>query len=162
MAPPPEYYPPYQAPTPAYGPPVNGPEEITEFDQNSPAPYGYTKVTRKRKGLIIGGSVTLGAVYGVSALAAAVNEDLRRNGSTTTDISALWIPVAGPFIQLGRAETSTGRLFLAHLAAGQAAGAIMLVYGLTSPRTLLVRNDQLSITPLIAPGASGMMVAGSF
>ena len=31
-------------------------EEITEFDDSAPVPYGYTRVTRTRKGLIIGGA----------------------------------------------------------------------------------------------------------
>ena len=45
---------------------------------------------------------------------------------------------------------------------GQTAGAIMLIYGLTSTRTLLVRNDQLSIAPMQVNGGTGMMVSGRF
>jgi hypothetical protein len=162
-APPPGYPPPppiYRPP--AYAAPVSGPDEITEFDDSAPVPYGYTKVTRTRKGLIIAGSVTFGVSYGLSTLVAAIGEDLRSNGETSTDVSALFIPIAGPFVQATRSESATAKLYLLHLGAAQVAGAIMLYYGLTSPKTVLVRNDQLSIAPMVGNGTSGMMVTGRF
>lgn len=165
--PPSGYPPPYQPPSPIYRPPayaapVSGPDEITELDDGAPVPYGYTKVTRTRKGLIIGGSVTFGVSYGLSTFVAAIGEDLRRNGETSTDVSALFIPIAGPFVQIGRTESATGKLYLLHLGVAQVAGAVMLYYGLTSPKTILVRNDQLSIAPMVGNGTSGMMVTGRF
>jgi hypothetical protein len=131
------------------------------YDGSSPVPYGYSKVTVKRKGLIIGGGVTLGATYGVSLFAAAIGEDLRREGEIDSDLSALWIPVAGPFIQAGQTESSVGTLYLMLLGAGQTAGAIMLFYGLTTDRTILVRNDYV-VTPMLGDGAAGMTVTGRF
>lgn len=147
---------------PAYAAPGSGPDEITEFDDSAPVPYGYTKVTRTRKGLIIGGSVTFGVSYGLSTFVAAIGEDLRANGETSTDVSALFIPIAGPFVQTARAESATAKLYLLHLGVAQVAGAIMLYYGLTSSKTVLVRNDQLSIAPMVGNGTSGMMVTGRF
>ena len=165
--PPSEYPPPYPQPAPSYRPPayaapVSGPDEINEFDDNAPVPYGYTKVTRKRKGLIIGGSVTFGVSYGLSTFVAAIGEDLRKNGETSTDVSALFIPIAGPFLQTTRSESATAKLYLLHLGVAQVAGAIMLYYGVTNPKTVLVRNDQLSIMPMVGNGTSGMMVTGRF
>jgi hypothetical protein len=155
---------PYQAPMPPYGPPVTGPEEITDFDENRPIPAGYTKVSRTRKGLVIAGSVTLGVTYGVTVVVAAIGEDLRKTGETTTNFSSLFIPIAGPFLQMRETDNYSSKWLLAHLGLAQAAGALMLVYGMTSPRVLLVRNDQLSmhVAPMVGPGTSGMMVSGSF
>src|SRR5262245_9958377 len=68
--PPPSVKPVYQAPLSqttqsTYVPQsvaLSGPEEITNFDEHRPVPDGYTLVHRTRKGLLIGGGVTLGAV----------------------------------------------------------------------------------------------------
>jgi hypothetical protein len=163
LGPPPGYAPPpYQPAAPRYSTMPSGPEEINEFDERRPVPYGYTRVERKRKGLIIGGAVSLGVTYGVSMFAAAVGEDLEESGATHTDVSALWIPVAGPFLQLRETTSSVGKFWVIHLGLAQLAGALMLGYGLTSPKVLLVRNDQLSIAPMIGEGTSGMTVAGRF
>jgi hypothetical protein len=111
---------------------------------------------------VIAGAVSLGVVYGFSAAFAAVGEDLYRAGETNTNTSSMWIPIAGPFMQMKETTTSTGKLFFFHVGLAQTAGALMLVYGLTQPRTLLIRNDQLSVVPMLSKDASGMMVTGSF
>ena len=152
--------PPYGPPA-AY-PPVNGPEEISEFDDTRPAPYGYTKVSRARKGLIIGGAVTLGSTYLVATFAAAVGPDLRNSGDSGTDFTPLWVPVLGPFLEIGQTDSATARFYLVSLGLGETAGAIMLVYGLVNPKSILVRNDQLTLKPMIGNGASGLSVAGRF
>jgi hypothetical protein len=112
--------------------------------------------------MIIGGAVTLGAVYVFSAFVAAIGDDFRKTDPSSTDFSSLWIPVAGPFLLLGHLESSTGKFWWAQVGIAQTAGAIMLVYGLTSPRTTLVRNDRLSIMPTIVRGGSGLALAGTF
>lgn len=176
---PPPYPPPYQpppgaAPPPGYGPPgyapqsaapVYGPEEITDFDDSAPTPYGYTRVQRTRKGLIIGGAVTLGATYLATAFIGAVADDFNKAEGSNVDIAPLYIPVAGPFLEIGETDSAVARFYLAVSGLGQTAGAIMLLYGLSSSRTVLVRNDQLIVTslaPMIAPGASGLSVVGRF
>ncbi|MEO7096946.1 MAG: hypothetical protein ABI175_27050, partial [Polyangiales bacterium] len=162
----PQGYPPPQPYAPPYAPPVyqeptpQGPEEITSYQDGQPIPWGYTRVQKARKGLVIGGAVTLGVVYGFSAVFGAIGNDLRDAGETRTDTSAMWIPIAGPFLQLKETSTSTGKLFFFHVGLAQTAGALMLIYGLTSPRTLLVRNDQLSVVPMLSKDAGGMMVSG--
>lgn len=159
---PPGYAPVYgpQPPTQLYSPP-----EITDFDDSAPVPYGYTKVSRTRKGLIIGGAVALGATYLFTAFVGAVADDINKADGTNANVAPLFVPVVGPFLELGETDSSIARFYLTVSGLGQTAGAIMLVYGLTSPRTSLVRNDQLivtSIAPLIAPGASGLSVVGRF
>ena len=158
--PPPAYGPPIYV-QPAYGIPVRGPEEM-DYVEGTQIPYGYTRVEKTRKGLVIGGAITLGIVYSASAVFGVIGEDLRESNETRTNTSAMWIPVAGPFLQMKETDSATGRLGLFAVGAAQVGGALMLVYGLTSPRTLLVRNDQLSIVPMLSKDASGMMVAGSF
>lgn len=160
--PPQPYAQPYAPQPPVYQQPIpQGPEEMNYVDGN-PIPYGYTRIQKTRKGLVIAGAVTLGVVYGFSAAFGAVGEDLRNANETHTDTSAMWIPIAGPFLQIKETSTSTGKLFFFHVGLAQTAGALMLVYGLTAPRTLLVRNDQLSVVPMLSKDAGGMMVSGRF
>ncbi len=157
---PPGYGPPAYAPQPVYGP-----EEISDFDDSAPVPYGYTRVQRTRKGLIIGGAVTLGATYLATAFIGAVADDINKADGSNATVAPLFLPVVGPFLETAQTDSSIARFYLAVSGLGQTAGAIMLLYGLTSSRTVLVRNDQLIVTslaPMIASGASGLSVVGRF
>jgi hypothetical protein len=143
---------------------MSGPEEITDFDFSRPVPLGYTPVARTRKHMLVGGAVTFGVVYGLSAFVAAAGDDAARNGGSN-ELAALWIPVAGPFLEMGQTDSSTGKLFLASVGAAQLAGALMLYYGVTSKEHVLVRNDlvgSLTVAPIAGNGASGMALAGRF
>jgi hypothetical protein len=160
--PPPQPYAPPVYAQPVYAAPIpQGPEEMN-YIEGTQIPYGYTRVEKTRKGLVIAGAVTLGVVYGFSAAFGAVGEDLRNANETRTNTSSMWIPIAGPFLQMKDTSTDTGKLFFFHVGLAQTAGALMLVYGLTTPRTLLIRNDQLSVVPMLSKDAGGMMVFGSF
>jgi hypothetical protein len=144
---------------------MSGPEEITDFDFSRPVPIGYTPIQRTRKHLIVGGAVTFGVVYGLSALVAAAGDDGTRNTGHPNEAASLWIPVAGPFLEMGHTDLATGKLFFAGVGAAQLAGALMLYYGVTSKERVLVRNDlvgSLTIAPLAGNGASGMALAGRF
>jgi hypothetical protein len=161
----PTYGPPGYAPPPPYAAPIYAPEEITDFDDTAPVPPGYTRVQRTRKGLIIAGAATLGATYGVTAFAAAIAADVNHIDGTNTDVTAMLIPVVGPFLQLQHTDSSVGQFWLVVLGGGQTAGAVMLLYGLSSPRSVLVRNDQLSVGPMIDRGGravSGLTLSGRF
>lgn len=165
---PPGYAPPGYAAQPP-GMPGYRPEEITDVDEGTPVPNGYTRVSRKRKGLIISGAVTLGATYLTTAVVAtafvAGGFLLFPVGSDATKYTRLYLPVVGPFLAIGQFDRSRDQLYLAASGLGQTVGAIMLVYGITRPRTVLVRNDQrivTSVAPLIAPGAAGLSVVGRF
>jgi hypothetical protein len=145
---------------------LSGPEEINSRYAGQPAPDGYTPVLRTRKGLVIGGGITLGVAYGYSALIAAVGSDL---SDGPNEAGAMWIPVAGPFIQMSQTESATFRVLLAGFGIAQVTGAVLLYKGLTSKKTVFVRNDLVSrfdIAPM-APTASnnyatGMLLGGSF
>ena len=149
---------------------LSGPEEITDNAEGRAAPAGYTSVQRSRKGLLIGGGVTLGASYGISAMIAAIGSDISGGGDSgphTNEVAALWIPVAGPFIQIANTDSATARVFLVGLGAAQVAGAVMLYYGLTTKKTVFVRNDlvgSLGIGPMVNSehNATGMVLSGRF
>lgn len=184
----PTYPPPYQGPPqaqPVYQAPLSqttqgtyvpqsvalsGPEEIDDVEGRR-IPAGYTPVKRTRKGMLIGGGVTLGVSYGYAVLFAAAGSDEAGydsyDGTTrTNEFAALWIPVAGPFIQLADTDSSTGKLALAGLGTAQVIGAVMLYYGLTTKKTVYVRNDllgSLQVTPMTGVnGGNGMAVTGRF
>jgi hypothetical protein len=181
--PPPQPYPqPYPPPPPIYPAPLSqetqttyvpqsvalsGPRMLRDVDGRE-APLGYTAVQRKRKGLLIGGWVTLGVTYGISALTWAIGEDTRNNFDGTQDkneVAAMWIPVAGPFIQIVSTESATAKVFLVGLGGAQVAGALMIYYGMTSTRRVFIRNDlvgNVTVSPLISHGASGLALSGNF
>ena len=144
---------------------MSGPDEITNFDFERPIPLGYTMVHRKRKGLMIGGGVTLGVSYMYGVLFAAAGSDASQYEGGGNEMAALWIPVAGPFLQMAETDSATARVLLFGLGAAQTTGAILLYYGLTTKKRVLVRNDivgSLNITPMAGDGATGALLSGRF
>jgi hypothetical protein len=134
---------------------LSGPKEISDWQPGDPIPPGYHTQTRVRKGLIIGGAIPFGVLYLLSAFSAAVAQDASQGSTNSNPAGALYIPAVGPFIQMGNTSSSIGNFFLAVDGAGQTAGLIMLVYGLTVPSTILVRNDLGAGRPLIVPMRMG-------
>ena len=144
---------------------LSGPEEINA-EEGRPVPMGYTPVQRTRKGLLIGGGVTLGVSYGYSVLLAAIGSDLASwSDDGRNELAAMWIPVAGPFIQMAQTDSALFRLTLAGFGIAQTTGAVLLYYGLTTKKTVYVRNDlvgSMTLTPMAGDGATGMMLSGRF
>lgn len=169
--PPPPGYPVYPAPLSqttqsTYVPQsvaLSGPREIRNFDESRPVPAGYTLVERTPRKLIIGGLITLGVTYGVSAMVAAAGDD--SSGSGRSEVAPMWIPVLGPWLTLGNTDSSLAKVLLVNLGAAQTAGALMLVFGLSSKDHVLVRNDlvgSLQVSPMATRGGSGMVLSGRF
>jgi hypothetical protein len=147
---------PPQAP-PSTGP--TGPRVITSWDESQPIPPGYRTEERMRKGLVIGGAVTFGTMYLLTALGAAICSDA---GGTC---GALYVPAIGPFIQMGQSSTATGGFFLALDGVVQLGGVAMLIAGIAAPKTVLVRNDvgfELHFAPIISRDHTGMGLVGRF
>ncbi len=142
---------------------MSGPEEISDFEEGQVV-QGYTPVKRTRKGAIITGSILFGVTYGLSALIAAAGEDLSSNGHN--EVAALWIPGVGPFVQMANTKSATADVFLVGLGAAQTVGLGLLIYGVTSPKTVLVRNDlvaaKVQFAPIVAKGVTGVGLSGSF
>lgn len=141
---------------------MSGPTEITDWQEGEPIPPGYHAVQRMRKGLVIAGATTFGALYLLSAFGASVTHDANGNG----DADALYIPVLGPFIQMTKTTAYTGQMANVIDGVGQGAGVVMLIIGLVSPKTLLLRNDVGTTTLLPVPYANsqgaGLGCVGTF
>jgi hypothetical protein len=124
---------------------ISGPRQIRDWNDGDPIPPGYHPTQRARTGLIVGGAVMFGTLYFLSALVAAVASDAGNTGD-----NALYLPGVGPFIQMTTTSSSTANLFLALDGAIQSGGIAMLIYGIATPKTVLVRND-LATTPVVLP-----------
>jgi hypothetical protein len=124
------------------------------YDEDAPTPYGYRPVTRYRYGLIIAGALTFSTIY-IST--AAVSASYERE---------LLVPIAGPFIRLGRVQgpwaTFSGAILVID-GLGQAAGAAMLITGLAHKKKLLVRDElaTVRVTPMMFGYGAGIGIVGS-
>ena len=147
-----------------YGPAMLGPPTLP-YEEGQPVPAGYRVESRLRKGLLIGGLVTFGSLYLVSAFTGGAAQDDK--------FTPLFVPIAGPFITIGTAKAEgVGTFTLLLDGVGQAGGALMAVLGLTLDQTLLVRNDlearrgdgvapsRIRVTPLFGRGTAGLGLAG--
>lgn len=164
----------YQQTQPTYVPQsvaLSGPREIKDWREGEAVPPGYRPVERTRKGLIVGGAVTFGTLYFISALVAAAGADA--NPNSTNPLAAMWVPGIGPFIQMTSTKSATANVFLAVDGAAQSAGLAMLIYGLFVPKTVLVRNDlgentpkktkpEVHPVPLVGGGTTGLGLVGTF
>jgi len=165
VAPPPGYEqqppPGYGQPQPVYGQPVYGqptygqpayapyapqPRRIREpFDPNATYPENARIYKRLRLGMLIPGA----AVFAVSyALAATLAVD---DGLSIPN--RLVVPVIGPWITMGHADTSAGRLGYAWAGITQAVGFALLVFGFI-PRTYVEYYASNEAGPRVTPLAS--------
>ncbi len=126
---------------------LSGPRVIKNWNEGEPMPAGYHPVQRVRTGFIAGGASMLVSLYLLSALVASVVSDASQGSQQDT---ALYVPAIGPFIQMTSTSSATGNFVLAIDGAVQSAGLAMLIYGIASPRTVLVRND-LATAPRVLP-----------
>ena len=172
--PPPQYPPPqYPAvPPPAY-PPV-GPARL-HYNDGDPVPAGYRVVHRSIQGLVIAGTVVFCVSYGI-ALSVAMIDDFE------DQTSWLAVPIAGPWLMMwnrsrpdcdqnsgsgcvDRSLETILRFYLAVDGVAQAAGALMLAFGVAG-RNILVRDygyASLHLTPgPIGRDGYGAMLSGRF
>jgi hypothetical protein len=147
-----------------------------EYVEGAEVPEGYRKDTRVRRGLVVGGAVTFGTTWLLSALSATVmlrsddsgddyGGNYRNSDKGMPGAAALYVPVAGPFIAIHTLDTEgagTAVLFVDGLA--QAAGVSMFIAGLAAKRTVLVKTPEASMSfAPTAPGApSGASLIGTF
>jgi len=138
---------------------MSGPRIINDWEEGDAVPYGYHPESRVRRGLVIGGAIPFGIFYLFSAMTAAIASD------AGDDDGALYIPAIGPFIQLAKSDSSTARFFCALDGIVQTGGLAMLIYGIASPKTVLVRNDlglQLHLRPVATRNGMGLGLGGTF
>jgi hypothetical protein len=150
-------------PVSVYTPKLDG----AALHAGEPAPAGYHVETAMRESLLLPGAILFGGTYLLSVVVA----------TTDTESTSLLVPIAGPFLQIGKASGSTHHdittavtapwigfaLLLDALA--QAGGAVMLVAGLASERRFLVRDRPVAIraTPMrLGRDGTGLGLTGSF
>jgi len=153
--------------------------QIDHWESGDPVPAGYHVGSKTRVGMIIGGAVITGITWGITALGAAAfsaadkttdNFNVALGGKARpTDVTPLYIPVAGPFIQVATTGGGVvGKVFLLLDGAIQAGGAAMIIYGIVSPREFLVRDAKKTtkptwtVAPGVGPGQQGLSVVGTF
>ncbi|WP_437819052.1 hypothetical protein [Sorangium sp. So ce1078] len=134
------------------------------YEEGQAVPEGYRVEERARRGLVIGGAVTFGVTYILSAMVGLVAESADRAvGGTGESYIPLYIPLAGPFITIGTADAKGGGVFVLMVdGLAQVAGAAMFIGGLAAPQQKLVRNDvSLSVKPIVTGDTLGLGVSGS-
>jgi hypothetical protein len=154
-------------PSAALGP-VSRPYTIEDWSAGQPIPSGYRPSTHIRKVLVITGAVLFGAAYLWSATYAMLPGLVGGEGSSQAPY--LFVPVVGPFLQMGKSgNTTAGNCWLALDATAQVGGVAMFVVGLAVPKTVLVRDDygsrrgfELALSPMLGPGLGGMGAMGTF
>lgn len=147
------------------------------YVDGAPVPPGYRIENKREKVLIIGGSVSFGVAWVVTALAStlgnafshlAVTEDGSGSSQQTNWVLG-YIPIVGPIGVLATqpsAEQSPGMsTFMASSSVIQAGGAAMLIAGIAlGPKKYLVEDAkrEFHILPIAGPQVAGIQVSGTF
>lgn len=136
------------------------------YYDGSRVPKGFRLDTSPRYGLVAGGATTLGTLWTVSFIAAIA---LDKEGSSSGDPNfddmywPMFIPVVGPFITIGTADSSgTGAAILGLDGAMQAAGLGLMIAGLVSKKSELIPQRKVRFTPRTSMGSVGLDISGSF
>jgi hypothetical protein len=143
---------------------LSGPRFIKDWQPGEEIPYGYHPESRVRKGAIIGGAIAFGVPYLYSAFIASVGSDLA-GASGDNKVADLYVPVFGPFMEMSQTSSATARYVLMLDGVAQGVGAGLLIYGLVSPKPILVRNDLalVTVTPVrMGQDGNGIGVMGRF
>jgi hypothetical protein len=153
---------------------------IDDWEEGDPVPPGYQPDTRIRKGLVIGGAVTMGSLWLLSVVFGAAlvsieetDDELDRisgfqDDTGPEDYYPLFVPVAGPFITIATAQSSgVGTAFLLIDGIAQTGGLAMLIAGIAAQQSYLRPVPQygeidIQFAPVVAPGFAGMGLSGSF
>ncbi len=141
---------------------------VMDYMEGQPVPPGYTLVERRRKGLIITGSILFGISYGISLSVAAGDEYSNPYGW-------LALPVLGPLIASTQLkDCSEGdfscddkgaeRGFLMFDTLTQGAGATMLILGLAYTKKVMIQNlaVDFSLRPVVVGNTRKLELAATF
>jgi hypothetical protein len=144
-----------------------------------PVPSGYHVEERPRRGMLIAGPVIIGSAYAIGLTVASTDNFPNSTGW-------LAVPVLGPWITLAArhrtdscvvdatgfdtcdsstTDDSTTRTFLILDGLTQATGAVLLIYGVASPKKVVARDfvGSLHFTPAkIGRDSYGGVLTGSF
>jgi len=143
------------------------------YEDGDPIPPGYRLVTRKRRGLIIAGSIVTGVPWAFGVMGAVGNDFQDNTGLLLIPVIGPWALLAtntardgscGPTDSFCDASKASLRSALVLDGIVQLAGASMFVAGMFFPRTRLVRRDVVvSVVPTtLGHGGYGIGALGTF
>lgn len=154
---------------------ISAPETMN-YRNGDPVPFGYHVESKVRTRVVVGGAVTLGGAFAITAIGAVMaitmqsgesdsNPPLR--GNLGQNFKPLFVPVLGPFIAIGTTQPNgAGTALLIADGVVQVGGFAMLLAGLGLRKKELVRNDSgaldLAVTPIASPGLAGVGIVGAF
>lgn len=150
--------PPYAYPPPAYPSPYPYQQSspgVLDYHEGEAIPAGYHLVEKPRRDWMYGGLAFFGLTYGIAFYVASLGDAAAgRNGSASTDV--LYIPVAGPILGIRSFNAEgAGTFWLLVWGTAQAAGLGASIYGATTPRRLLYRNDITRLNLRLSPFVVG-------
>lgn len=154
-------YPPGSQPPPGYFQPAPPPRQVVNYKM------------QPRIGLIVGGSVMLGSMWLITAIAGGISAtvcDVALSGGGSSGCSTpywpLFVPVAGPFIQMGYVpHDSTRGLALIGLAFDglvQVGGLAMLIVGATVRQRVPVYAKNWQVAPMFTSSGTGLAFTSRF
>lgn len=161
----PYYAPP--PPAPVYYPPQQPTYVVVPPRQRTIVRYDL----KPRYGLIAGGASLLGVTWLATALAgvvvSATNDicTIETGSACTTSAWPLFLPVLGPFIQLGYLQgqgLSTARGLLVFDGLLQAGGLAMIIAGAVARRQVPIYAGRLQLTPYTVASGAGLAAIGRF
>lgn len=124
---------------PAASPPavMYGPSRLP-YNDDDPIPPGYEIQTRPRMGLAKAGIATFVPLYGLSVLFGGVY--LGSQSGDAGKYGPMIVPIVGPWVTIGTANTDSGTFFLVLDGLGQATGAALFLAGMLTDEKYLART----------------------
>ncbi len=130
------------------------------YEEGEPGPPGYYLKLRARRGLIIGGSVTLGSSWLLTSVAGAFLVDSDENGG---DFAGLFVPVVGPFIVLGTGDPNAFAASLLIMdGLTQTAGLTMLIAAFLEPERIWKKQIAVDLAPMRVGDTTGIGLRGAW
>jgi hypothetical protein len=140
---------------------------VAGWHPGNPIPDGYHPAKGPKTPLIIAGAATLGAAY-LGSIVIALGATFATGDNPYASIAAkewLYIPLAGTFVSAAQTSSALDDVILVFDGVAQVVGATLLVIGLSSTRTILVRDDvaKLRVLPWLPKGGgAGFGLMGTF
>jgi hypothetical protein len=138
--------------------------ERMDYIEGAPLPEGYRVDTQPRVGMAIGGWVTFGSLYLLSAIAGGLEIDSGSDyQSSNKGGAALFVPAIGPFISLGTIHPDNiGGVLLVIDGVGQCAGLALGIAAFAAPKQVIVRTQYASLhfDPLTVRGGAAVSGLG--
>lgn len=141
-------------------------DSVIPWDGRGAAPLGYEASTRGNRVMIWAGfgTTALGWVSLTSyAFGTTMSCGLIGGENCGDDATFMILPVAGPWLALGTGQTlGLPPLMLVASGLAQAGGIVLSILGAAQRQPVLLRNRELTVVPIFAPGVQGVGVQSRF